>query len=295
MTQSIIPNVGTDESSQFNQNLAIQALHRAVSGAREVLVAARTYYVRTDGADTNNGLSDTAEGAFLTVQKAINVVAALDISIYDVTITVAAGTYNSTTSVNAQVTGPWVGSGTVTLTGAGATSILRTTTARVVYVINGGRLTINGFKLVSTSGNLMDTGVASAITVGANMTFADSAIVAGTGQHIVAAVPGSFIALTQNYTIAGGGQIHWSAQQGGSVQCVTRTITLSNTPAFSFAFALCRLSANMRVNSNTYSGSATGKQYVVDQTSTIYALTATLPGSTAGTEDLATFGKYISS
>lgn len=288
MTQNIVPNVGTDEQSQFNQNLAIQALHRAVSVGREVLVADRNYYVRTDGADTNNGLSNTAEGAFLTVQKAINVVAALDIGIYNVTINVAAGTYASTTSVNCQVTGPWNGSGTVLLTGAGATSILTTTTARVVYVVNGGRLSINGFKLSSTSGNLMDTGIASNISVGANMEFG-----ATTGQHIVTAVPGSFISLANNYTISGGGLIHWSAQQGGSIQCVLRTITLTGTPAFSFAFALCRLSANMRVNSNTYSGSATGKQYVVDQTSTIFALTAGLPGDVAGTESAASYGRFI--
>ena len=48
----------------------------------------------------------------LTIQKAIDVVAALDLSIYDVAIRVADGTYTAAATVKA----PWVGSGAVTLT-----------------------------------------------------------------------------------------------------------------------------------------------------------------------------------
>jgi len=59
----------------------------------EVLTANRNYYVRPDGSDSNDGLSDTPGGAFLTIQKALNVVTTLYRSRYYPTIHVADGTY----------------------------------------------------------------------------------------------------------------------------------------------------------------------------------------------------------
>lgn len=48
-----------------------------VSG-RDLLTTNRTYYVRTDGSNSNNGLANTSGGAFLTIQKAIDTVLKLD-------------------------------------------------------------------------------------------------------------------------------------------------------------------------------------------------------------------------
>ena len=74
---------------------------------RPRLTANRTYYVRTDGSDSNDGLTDLPGGAFLTIQKAVEAVAALDLSTYNVTIQVGAGTYPGTITL----TGPFVGTG----------------------------------------------------------------------------------------------------------------------------------------------------------------------------------------
>jgi hypothetical protein len=96
-----------------------------VTGTREQLSASRTYYVRTDGSDSNTGLVDSAGGAFLTIQKAVDTVMGLDLggnSAYDVTITVGAGTFSESVFL-----GNLVGRGyeqNVTINGAGLTTIV---------------------------------------------------------------------------------------------------------------------------------------------------------------------------
>jgi hypothetical protein len=80
---------------------------------REPLTAARHYYVRTDGSDSNTGLVNTAGGAFLTVQKAIDVAvelngAASDPDVIWVEIHVGTGTFKGFEIVNPPVTCPFI-------------------------------------------------------------------------------------------------------------------------------------------------------------------------------------------
>ena len=67
------------------------------SGGREVLTANRTYYVATTGSDSNDGL--TVGNPFLTIQKALDVAATIDLAGFAVTVDVADGTYTTSQAI----------------------------------------------------------------------------------------------------------------------------------------------------------------------------------------------------
>src|SRR4051794_34827016 len=196
-------------------DLASAASARANLGVREQLAANRTYYVRTDGSDSNNGLANSSGGAFLTIQKAIDTVAALDLSIYNVTIQVADGTYTGAVTV----TGPWVGSGSVILQGNTTTpaNVVITTAvagAAALLVQSAGRLSVTGFRLVS-SGTGATAGLkstASAISVTGAMDFGAA------NRQMQAAASGSITFVAGiTYNIGAGAVTHIFCSSSGNV------------------------------------------------------------------------------
>ncbi len=231
----------------------------AQNAGRELLTANRDYFVRTDGSDSNNGLANTAGGAFLTTQKAIDVIkATIDLGGFIVTIKHAAGTYTNTTSVQ----GPFVGAGAVTLEGDTTTPsnvLISTTSADCLTVTSGAAINIKGFKLATTtSGNGLSASTNGRISINGKMDFGavvTAHMFAGTGAQINTGA--------QNYDITGGAAFHYLAQSGGQITDVANTITLTGTPAFSVAFAFADTAAFLSTFSQTFSGSATGTRYSI--------------------------------
>jgi hypothetical protein len=287
--------VSPDGSTWF-EGLRIDRTNGRVSfpgmgGPRETLSAARTYYVRTDGSDANNGLTNTSGGAFLTIQKAIDIISTLDIRTYNVTIQVADGTYAGTIVCN----GPWLGSGLVVLQGNTATpaNCVISTTAQILTVKNGASLIIKGFKLTATAGHLMECLYGGSLEY-SYMDFGS----ASTASHVRCSEGGK-IKATGPYTISGSAGQHWSAVgSGASIRCQFQTITITGTPAFAWQFANGQLQGLLIVNGNTYSGSATGSRYNAadgGEVSTAGAGATALPGNAAGTgttPNVAPYGLY---
>lgn len=80
--------------------LASSSSSTLIYGLREKIIGDRTYYVRTDGSDSNSGLSNGSGGAFLTIQKAIDTAyRTIDLNGNSVIIRVATGTYTGTMKV----------------------------------------------------------------------------------------------------------------------------------------------------------------------------------------------------
>lgn len=73
----------------------------------EILAADRTYFVRPDGSDSNNGKANTALGAFATIQHAVHVALFLIMKNNLVTIKVADGTYDESAD-GVRVFGPYI-------------------------------------------------------------------------------------------------------------------------------------------------------------------------------------------
>ncbi len=256
----------------------------AGSGGRETLSADRTYYVRTNGNNANNGLTNTPGGAFLTIQRAIDAAAALDTSIYNVTITVAAGTYAEALALKS-------------LLGPGKLSIIgdiATPTNVVVAPASGAAVTASGPMLCALRGLSLVASLTTTIaaSAGARIEIGNLKFNASTLYHL-SVLDGASVSVVATYTIGGNAYAHLYVGLGGRFSAGSLTITLTGSPAFGFAFAAAFLVGVIQFASTVFSGSATGARYNVYANGTIFTFgqsSTFLPGSSAGST--ASGGQY---
>ena len=140
---------------------------------REMLTANRTYYVRSDGSNSNSGLADTAGGAFLTIQKAWNVIVTLDLAGFTATINIGTGTFTAGLSAAVAPVG-----GNVIVNGNGAANTTISVTGGNA-IINQAlcNITVQNIRLQTTTSGagLRALGVGAKITLGAGVTFGANA------------------------------------------------------------------------------------------------------------------------
>lgn len=254
---------------------------------REKLTAARTYYVRTDGSDSNTGLANTSGGAFLTIQKAVNVALyEIDARSHTVTIQVGAGTYTETISAavssnnNVIIVGDETTPANCLVNGASASASFS--------VSNLVNIAIRGFKVANASGSGLLANGFGAISF-QNMDFGACA-----ANHVFAQGSAATLTASGNYSITGNANRHWYTSRGGTIIAPGRTITLTGTPALAVGFSVAETVSRQIVNGCTFSGSATGTRYSAVHNSAIYTNgggATYLPGSVGGST--ATGGQYI--
>jgi hypothetical protein len=252
---------------------------------RELLKAARTYYVRTDGNDSNSGLENTAGGAFLTIQKAVDVVYdTLDFGGFDVTIQIGDGTYTAGALIN----GPQTGRGTFTIQGNATTPsnvVISTTNAHAFKLDRYAVLTLRDLEMRTTSfGTCLQ--VLSSKVNHSNLVFGPAATF-----HIQVSFGSTVVA--GNYAIKGSAQTHIHVGTGATIWMNAITVTLTGTPNFSASFIYATLCGAAHAQSITFTGSATGSRYHIDSNSAVLTFGAGvnyLPGNAAGS--LASGGEY---
>ena len=250
---------------------------------RERLTANRSYYVCTDGSDGNNGLANNSGGAFLTVQKAIDVVAQLDQAGFTVTIQIGAGAYAAGMAMK-DFTGPVIVQGDTTTP---SNVVISTTSAFPVLHTATGTVTVQGFKLTSSGNGLVYCGGAATTLVLGAMEYGSSAF------RQIWIDNGASVQMTAAYTISGGGSDHIYMAGNSTYSFASATVTLTGTPAFGSAFFTAVSGAAATLFSVTYSGSATGARYSATLNAVINTFgggASYFPGNSAGSA--ATGGQY---
>lgn len=253
---------------------------RPAAIAREKLAASRTYYVRTDGSDGNSGLANSSGGAFLTVQKAVDTVAALDINGQAVTIQIGDGTY-ADPIVLKNVAG-FAAAGNLVIQGNNSTpaSVVIGTTGADCFAADGLAVTwqIRDLKVqTATSGSALTALNGSKVQFG-NLNFGACA------THHLNAANAAVVQALGNYAISGGATSHIAQTYGSVVYVANRTVTLSGTPAFT-RFVYSDVVGSVSIFGMTFSGAATGQRYLVNANAVIFTAGGGgtyLPGNSAG-------------
>jgi len=252
---------------------------------RDTLTSARTYWVRADGNDANTGLVNTSGGAFRQLQRAIDVVAGLDLGIYTATINIGAGTYDAVTLR------PLTGAGSCVIVGDVATPANVVIAGGAANAIVGSGLRgydITGIKTTSTgAGGLVLTGAQIITRV------MEYGAVASGFPHIQVA-NNAVLTEAGAIRVTAGAQARIYAGDGGVVVGSSNPVTLVGSPAWGLAGIYAARGGNVFVPFYTYSGAATGQRFIATMNGTIEtfsgAAAATLPGSTAGATSLG--GQY---
>ncbi len=253
---------------------------------RDHITSNRTYYVRTDGDDTNDGLSNTAGGAWATLQYAWDTICqTVDIGGYYATIQMADGTYDA----------PYLHFFPV----GGLIKIQGNTSDKSAVVIDGSvtadnagpscwvhSVTFNGLFYVFGAGvNWYATAI--------RLVGPDSGFLADAQAVLNLYEPVTFTG--SSYAYAGVARsICIQAINLGFIYNYHATHTIEDTPALSYATAAANDMGYIASFSTTWSGSATGKRYIVDSNSLIETSGAGanyFPGNSAGTT--ATGGQYL--
>lgn len=285
------PTAPTAAAGTSTTQLATTAF---VTGAiREKLTAARTYYVRTDGSNSNTGLVDSAAGAFLTIQKAIDVANAnLDFAGFTVTVQVRDGTYTGNAILKTMV--GMAGPASFVIQGNAATpaNVVISTTSASCFVLSGPNVQgyVKNLKVQTTTAGMGFDVIGGATLYWSNITFG----VVANYQISLNNARSQFVG-SGGYAITGGATFHIFMTGTSYLQAESiGTVTLTGTPAF-IVFLYAEAGSVARINGNTYSGAATGQRYTAISNSFIFvngAAETYLPGSTVG--NLADGGRYDS-
>ena len=273
------------DGSQFFEGLRIQANSGQVqfpsgaAGVREQLAGNRTYYVRTDGSDANDGLSNTAQGAFLTYEKAVAAALAIDHSIFEVTLEFGIGTFPITT--------PEISASSDFKINVRGQGYDQTILNGKLHVQDGVIASVRDLHATGTGEN-----ASLRAETGATLNILGTVKVsAGTHAHVIASSNGTIYLTGGKIRVGAGGVSVLATTTGGYIQCWPGERIITDAPA-SFSNAVVRASdcGVITWQSTTVTetdGAISGRRYNANTNGVIQTFgggASAIPGTTAGTE-----------
>jgi len=207
------------------------------------------YYVRADGADSNNGLTNSPAGAWLTIQHAIDVISrTIDFAGFHVTVQIGDGTYNGAVVCQAPLTG--IGSSdSLTITGnsnSPSSVVLNISSAPSkvgIQVSDGCQLKLSNFKIQVSSLDAAIWGTRNGqINFDSGMNFGPSP----DAIHIWVTDHGRVVGA--NRTVSGGGKSHVHVDTMGVFFDFDNAVTSVGSPSFTGAIHDCYLGGNIETS-----------------------------------------------
>lgn len=270
---------------------------------RERLTVARTYFVRSDGNNNNTGLTDSAAGAFLTIQRAVDVICeTLDIVGAQVTIQLQQGvTFNENISLKNYVSSGLTATQNEPIIRGDPTSFATAAS----YTLNCGsgigigavgletRWRLVGFTIRGTDathGTCVQADFGSSkIYIGQNMRFGlakvhRSAINGGKLEQLVA--PVEIFGGAQTSIVVSGPGSGYIEQDGASV-------TFTGTPAWASSYLSVADGGGFLARSTTRTGTATGIRWQADSFSCIDVVAGSQGLETVIETALAGYGSIV--
>ncbi len=244
-------------------------------GVRELLTAARTYYVRADGSDSNTGLSNTAGGAFKTLQRVAEIVVPIDFGGYTITVQLADGTYTDSAVFTKTL------NGRVSIVGnaSSPSNVVISTSASCITSSGAGTdVTVSKCQLQSSSVSALVG------TNGAYITGTDNIYGVCAFAHVAALLRGQVV-ITGTAQIIGNAP-SFANLDNGFLDTTLVAFTLTGSRSFAAAFIYAGSLSYARVVLPTFTGSATGSRFTTAGNSMINvngAGDSFLPGNAAGT------------
>jgi Protein of unknown function (DUF2793) len=258
------------------------------SSGRELLTADRTLFVRQDGNDANDGLSDDPAGALASIQAALDrAYGAVDLNGYNVTVQIAAGVYQEDIVVSA----PQVGAGNIILSGdieTPANVVIQAQQTAIAVRGPATRLAVRGVKAIAAGNDCWFAERGGVIEAAGKNEMGPA------GRHHLIAEGTSAIFLDSQLIVSGScAGAHIRADNGGFIDIRNARWELTGIPEFGY-FAYAIKCGVIVAAANIFTGSATGMRYWAEYNGVIDTGTGSnnyFPGNTAG--DFARGGRYI--